>query len=97
MALRSLGGLAARTARERRGRAIITTTGIALGVAIFFGVADCNASIDRAYAQMADAMVGRADVIVSPLGTGITSMPTAVRERHRLRLPSRQRGQSPHE
>src|SRR5436305_14707503 len=62
MALSSLTGVSRRYALERPGRTLVTCSGIALGVAMFFGVVVTTQSIDRFYSRMADQMTGRSDV-----------------------------------
>src|SRR4051812_22289545 len=62
MSLSSLTGVSRRYAQERRGRTMVTCAGIALGVAMFFGVVVTTQSIDRFYSRMADQLTGHSDV-----------------------------------
>ena len=72
--MRSLSGLGVRSVRRSLGRYVLTTTGAALGVAVFFGVVVTNNSIDRSL----DRIVGSASVAavsIDPVGTYGAELP----------------------
>jgi len=67
--LKSLTGLAVRGLRARPGRSLAAATGVALGVALFFGSLITTASGQRAFDRLIETSSGRADVIVRPVGS----------------------------
>jgi len=70
VALGRLSRISTKGVAERRGRSALTVTGIALGVAIFFGVSVSNATVDRAFTALLGSPGGVADVVVRPLASG---------------------------
>jgi putative ABC transport system permease protein len=63
--LRSLGSLATRGLRQRPGRALLTTAGISLGVALIFGVLLLTATIDSTFRGLFESVYGRTDLVAS--------------------------------
>ena len=83
MALRSLTGVSGRYLRQRPGRSAVTTLGIALGVAVFFGVTVSNASINGFYQRAADQLTGRSDITAQVIGGGDSPMDDGLTDRVR--------------
>ena len=72
--MRGLNGLAWRGLRARRLRTVLTTVGVALGVAVLFAGLSTNAGIESAVDRAVATMVGRSDLRVSAFGdTGLSS------------------------
>ncbi len=65
---RGLDGLAWRGLRARRLRTVLTTTGVALGVAVLFAGLSTNTGIESAVDRAVSTMVGRADLRVEAFG-----------------------------
>jgi putative ABC transport system permease protein len=71
--MRSLRGLAWRGLRARPLRSLLTTVGVALGVAVLYAGLATNAGIDASIERTVGALVGRADLRVSTFGeTGLS-------------------------
>ena len=66
--MRGLNGLAWRGLRARRLRTVLTTTGVALGVAVLFAGLSTNAGIESAVDRAVATMVGRSDLRVATFG-----------------------------
>ena len=66
--MRSFGSLAFRQVRARRMRALLTTAGIVLGVAMILGVLLLAATIHRTFNDLFDSVYGRTDLVVSGVG-----------------------------
>jgi putative ABC transport system permease protein len=71
--VRSFGSLAFRQVRARRLRALLTATGIVLGVGMIVGVLVLAATIQRTFTDLFDSVYGKTDVVVS--GTDQTAIP----------------------
>src|SRR5438094_346468 len=69
MSLRSLNSIAARNLRRRRGRYLLTASGIALGVAVLFAVQIMSGATNRALDRAIHGGSGQDDVFVTPVGT----------------------------
>ncbi|MEX2393927.1 MAG: FtsX-like permease family protein, partial [Actinomycetota bacterium] len=63
---------------HRKGRSILTGTGIVLGVAIFFGVIVSNATTQRGVDDLLDDFTGRSDVIVNATGAFDAKIPETI-------------------
>ncbi|MHB8460641.1 MAG: ABC transporter permease [Candidatus Limnocylindrales bacterium] len=63
--MRGLTGLAWRSLSARRGRAVLTIVGIALGVGVLFAALATNDGIERSADRTVAALVGRADLRVT--------------------------------
>ena len=74
--LRSFRGLAWRSLRARRLRALLTAGGIVLGVGMVFGVLLLVQTIDKTFDQLYDSVFGRSDVVVTAKN-GAGAMPNA--------------------
>ena len=66
--MRSFGSLAFRQVRARRLRALLTTAGIVLGVAMILGVLLLTVTIHRTFNDLFDSVYGRTDLVVSGVG-----------------------------
>ena len=64
--LRSFGGLAWRSVRARRSRALLTAAGIVLGVGLMLGVLLLTATINSTFRDLFDSVYGTADLVVAP-------------------------------
>jgi putative ABC transport system permease protein len=62
---------------HRKGRSILTGTGIVLGVAIFFGVIVSNATTQKGVDRLITDITGRADVLVNAAGAFDARMPAS--------------------
>jgi putative ABC transport system permease protein len=71
--VRSFGSLAFRQVRARRLRALLTATGIVLGVGMIVGVLVLATTIQRTFTDLFESVYGRTDLVVS--GTDQTSLP----------------------
>jgi putative ABC transport system permease protein len=74
--VRSFGSLAFRQVRARRLRALLTATGIVLGVGMIVGVLVLTATIQRTFTDLFDSVYGKTDLVVS--GTDQTSLPHSI-------------------
>ena len=74
--MRSLSSIGSRSLAHRKGRSLMTASGIVLGVAILFGVLVSNASINRAFDDLVSGF-GRdwVDVVARPVGAYDGTMP----------------------
>lgn len=63
--MRRLSSLAGRSLRARPLRALLTTAGILLGVALMFGVLLLTATIDATFRNLFDSVYGKADLVVT--------------------------------
>lgn len=68
--VRSLFSLGSRQLRHRKGRSLLTSIGITLGVAILFGVLVSNATTNEGFRKLIEDFTGRADVLITPSGSG---------------------------
>jgi len=66
--MRGLRGLAWRGLRARPLRTVLTSAGVALGVAVLYAGLATNAGIDASIERTVDILVGRADVRVATFG-----------------------------
>jgi putative ABC transport system permease protein len=66
--MRSFGSLALKQVRARRLRALLTASGIVLGVAMILGVLLLTATIHRTFTDLFDSVYGRTDLVVSGVG-----------------------------
>src|SRR5688572_19267390 len=66
--MRGLNGLAWRGLRARPLRSILTTAGVALGVAVLFAGLATNTGIEAAVDRTVDGIVGRTDLRIEPFG-----------------------------
>jgi len=66
--MRSFGSLALRQVRARRGRTLLTATGIVLGVAMILGVLLLAVTINRTFSDLYDSVYGKTDLVVSGSG-----------------------------
>lgn len=73
--MRGAYSLGWRYLKERRGRSVLTGAGIALGVAIVFGVLVANESTARTFDRLIESVNGRADVLVTPIGAADAVLP----------------------
>src|SRR5438552_3872526 len=63
--MRSFSSLAVRQVRARRLRALLTATGIVLGVGMILGVLLLTATIHSTFANLFSSVYGRTDLVVS--------------------------------
>ncbi|HWH45515.1 MAG TPA: FtsX-like permease family protein [Thermoleophilaceae bacterium] len=63
--MRRLSSLSGRSLRARPLRALLTTAGILLGVALMFGVLLLTATIDSTFRNLFDSVYGKADLVVA--------------------------------
>lgn len=84
--LRRLSSVGSRSLRHRKGRSALTSAGIALGVAILFGVLVSNATTQSGIDTLITDFTGRADVLVDAPGSFEATMPSSTIARLR-RLP----------
>lgn len=73
--MRRLEGLGLRHLRARPRRALLTGTGITLGVALFVGSAVASASLLAEFEDALGGYAGRTDVVASSLGADMTTLP----------------------
>ena len=78
---RRLSSLGSKSLAHRKGRSILTGTGIVLGVAIFFGVLVSNATTQDGVDMLIEDITGRADVLASPTGAFDARMPATTLQR----------------
>lgn len=79
--MRRLSSLGSRNLRHRRGRTVLTGAGIALGVAIFFGVVVTNATTNTGVDRLVEDFTGRADVLVDAPGALDATLPPGAVQR----------------
>jgi putative ABC transport system permease protein len=79
--LRSFGGLAWRSVRARRLRALLTAAGIVLGVGLMLGVLLLTTTINSTFRDLFDSVYGTADLVVAP-----EAEPGTLRERELRRV-----------
>lgn len=72
--MRRLSSVGFRSLAHRKGRSVLTGVGIALGVAILFGVLIANATVDRGFHDRFSVQGGRPDVTLSTTGDAPISM-----------------------
>jgi putative ABC transport system permease protein len=68
---------------HRKGRSLLTASGIVLGVAIFFGVLVTNATTSTGVDRLLRDLTGPADVLISPTGSSDVDLPPATLARLR--------------
>ncbi|MBA3652935.1 MAG: FtsX-like permease family protein [Actinobacteria bacterium] len=81
MALRTLNSVAARNLARRKGRYLLTASGIALGVAVLFAVQIMSGATNRALDRAIHGGAGKDDVYITPVGSFDASFPPGVFER----------------
>ncbi|HUQ39500.1 MAG TPA: FtsX-like permease family protein [Acidimicrobiales bacterium] len=86
MPVRRLESLGARSLAHRRGRSVLTSLGIVLGVAILFGVLSTNASVSKGLDDSIRRFTDRVDVVLRPVGAFDAVLPIAAVDSTR-RLP----------
>lgn len=67
--MRSVYTIGARFSSSHRGRTALTVAAITLGVAILFAAVGVTTSIDRSLQASVEGYTGRADVVVTPVGS----------------------------
>lgn len=82
-AARKLSSLGSRSLAHRKGRSVLTGTGIVLGVAILFGVLVANATTQVGVDRLFEDFTGRADVVASPVGVFDAELPEGAGDRLR--------------
>jgi len=73
--VRKLSSLGSRNLAHRKGRSILTGTGIVLGVAVLFGVLVANATTQKGVDDLISSFTGRADVVAGPVGAFDAKLP----------------------
>jgi putative ABC transport system permease protein len=73
--VRKLSSLGSKSLAHRKGRSILTGTGIVLGVAIFFGVLVSNATTQKGVDNLIESFTGRSDVVAGPVGAFDANLP----------------------
>ncbi len=73
--MRRLSSLGSRNLAHRKGRSILTGTGIVLGVAILFGVLVANATTQKGVDDLISGFTGKADVVAGPIGAFDAKLP----------------------
>ncbi len=76
--VRSLSSLGSRQLKHRKGRSLLTSIGITLGVAILFGVLVSNATTNEGFKSLIEDFTGRADVLVTPTGSFDSTLPSEI-------------------
>lgn len=84
--MRRLSSLGSKNLAHRKGRSILTGTGIVLGVAILFGVLVANATTQKGVDNLIASFTGRADVVAGPVGAFDGKLPNGTIDRLR-KLP----------
>ncbi len=74
---RRRSSLGSKNLAHRKGRSILTGTGIVLGVAIFFGVLVSNATTQDGVDQLIEDITGRADVLADSTGAFDADLPAS--------------------
>jgi hypothetical protein len=75
--VRRLSDLGRYQVAKRRGRALLTASGIILGVATLFGTMVAGASIQGGFDDLTAETRGRTDVQVAPVGAWDATLPEA--------------------
>ena len=75
--MRRLEDLGARQLAHRRGRSVLTSLGIVLGVAVLFGVQVTGASVHAGVSRLVRTFTGSADVAVVPVGDFGATLPAS--------------------
>ncbi len=73
--MRRLSSLGSKNLAHRKGRSILTGTGIVLGVAILFGVLVANATTQKGVDDLISSFTGRSDVVAGPIGAFDAKLP----------------------
>jgi putative ABC transport system permease protein len=81
--VRRLSSLGSKNLAHRKGRSILTGTGIVLGVAILFGVLVANATTQKGVDDLISSFTGRSDVVAGPIGAFDAKLPPGTVERLR--------------
>ena len=76
--MRSLSSLGSKQLKHRKGRSLLTSIGITLGVAILFGVLVSNDTTNEGFKSLIEDFTGRADVIVTPTGSFDSTLPSSI-------------------
>ncbi len=66
--MRKLSSLGSRNLAHRKGRSLLTGTGIVLGIAILFGVLVSNATTQKGVDLLFEDFTGKSDVVAEPIG-----------------------------
>jgi putative ABC transport system permease protein len=85
--VRKLSSLGSKSLAHRKGRSLLTGTGIVLGVAILFGVLVSNATTQKGVDNLIEGITGRADVVAGPVGAFDAKMPMGTIDKLR-KLPN---------
>ena len=79
--MRKLSSLGSRSLAHRKGRSLLTGSGIVLGVAILFGVLVANATTQKGVDNLIETITGRSDVVAGPVGAFDAKLPSGAIER----------------
>ena len=83
--MRKLSSLGSKSLAHRKGRSLLTGTGIVLGVAILFGVLVANATTQKGADNLIASITGRSDVVAQPIGAFQANLPPGTVEKLRSR------------
>jgi putative ABC transport system permease protein len=78
--VRRLSSIGSKSLAHRKGRSLLTGTGIVLGVAILFGVLVANATTQEGIDRVIEDITGRADVLAGPVGVFNADLPPGTLE-----------------